>query len=200
MCELLFVHEQKKNNNLVSTNRKLETLKGTNAAHAQSLTNETIKRLFIDEMSDERLPTFVDHVDNLFRIAWEQHYSNFQPNTPLVDDDTMLSFYNLIENTFPTHFLSIQSLMFGRRHHEPARAQKKGNLRKRHILVHYFFCLIRERDYHHLMHWAMVSTIALHYRGADAKSYRQCVARGSTTDVHVALEKLDDIYKSTQPH
>ncbi len=200
MCELLLAHEQKKNYALVSTNKKLESLRGTTAIHAQQLTYATIKRLFLDKMSDERLPKFVEHVDKTFYNAWEQHYSNFQSNTPLVDDDTMLGFYTLIERTLPTHFLSIQSLMFSRRHEEPARAQRRIHLRKKHMLVHYSFSLLRERDSRHLTHWAMVSTIALHYCGADAKSYRKCVARGSTTDLHFALDNLEKIYTATETH
>ncbi len=103
----------------------------------------------------------------------------------------------MIENTFPSHFLSLKSIVYAKRDDEPARAKKQYNLDKRYVLVHYFFCLLREQNRHHPIHWAIVATIALHYRGADTVTYRNSHGRAFTIDLHLALEKLDEIHTST---
>ena len=60
-----------------------------------------------------------------------------------------------------------------------------------------FFCLLRERDRHNLVHWALVATVALHYRGVDANSYRNGRGRSWSLDLQIAMEMLEEIYQST---
>ena len=122
-------------------------------------------------MTDERLPAFVAYVDTIYYNAWVNHYSGFQPNTPLLDTAMLNDIYKRLESSFPMHLGSLRSMMFGKRAHQPKRATSLYNLDKQHVLVHYFFCLLCERDRHHLIYWAMVGTIALHYRGADTASF-----------------------------
>ncbi len=197
MCELLLVHEQKKNNSLTSTIRQMQTLHNATSLQWQQFNSDAIATSFRDEMNDHRLPTFVAFVDQCYRNGWEQHYTNFNPNTPLLDSATLLHFHQMIETNFPTHFTSLKSIIYAKRANEPARAKTQYNLDKRHILVHYFFCLLREQNRHHLIHWAIVSTIALHYRGADANTYRNSHGRAFTIDLPLALDKLDEIFTST---
>jgi hypothetical protein len=197
MCELLLVHEQKKNESLNRTIRQMQASIDATSLQTQRLNNDVIVNSFKQEMNDHRLPKFVEHVDKLYRKAWEHHYSNFNPNTPLIDSATLLNFHQIIESEFPTHFISLKTIIYAKRAEEPARAKKQYNLDKRYILVHYFFCLLREQNRHHLIHWAIVGTIALHYRGADSVTYRNSHGRAFTIDLHHALEKLDDIYTST---
>jgi hypothetical protein len=98
----------------------------------------------------------------LYHDAWIDHYSNFQPNTPLLNNNAIIELYQRFEATFPTHHACIKTMMYGKRLHESGRAISKYNLEKRNIMVHHFFTLLRERDRHHLVHWALVSTVALH--------------------------------------
>ena len=48
-----------------------------------------------------------------------------------------------------------------------------------------------------MIHWAMVSSIALHYRGVDSKCYRKTLGRASSADLSVAITKVDEIFTAT---
>jgi hypothetical protein len=48
-----------------------------------------------------------------------------------------------------------------------------------------------------MIHWAMVTTIALHFKGVDDKCYRKTLGRASTADLNVAITKLDEIFTAT---
>ena len=91
----------------------------------------------------------------------------------------------------------MKSIIYGKRSHQSGRASTNYNLEKRNVLVHYFFCLLRERDRRKLVHWALVATIALHFRGIDANAYRNGLGRAWSLDLQTAMEMLDEIYIST---
>jgi hypothetical protein len=177
----------------------METLNIANVNANNALQSDFMKNSLQDEMTDHRLPRFAEYVDSCYRDAWVQHYSNFQANTPLLNINALLEFYVSIETLFPLHFLSLSSILWSKRSHEPARAQSQHITNKKNILVHYFFCLVREQDTHHLIHWAMVSTIALHYRGIDSTSYRNSMGRSFTADLPSSLDRLEEIYEATAP-
>ncbi len=200
MCEVLLAHHEKKNEYLLAQlrdSRDENTQLLRQSEHVVDVYNANVLQ---DEMTDHRLPQFVRNVDKMYYDAWVDHYSPFHPNTPLVLNTQMIDIYKTIESTFPCHFRSLVSIMFGKRSNEPKRANTKYNLDKRHVLVHYFFCLLRERDRHHLIHWALVATVALHYRGADNSFFRNHLGRASTMDVRVAFEKLEGIFVETAPN
>jgi hypothetical protein len=66
-------------------------------------------------------------------------------------------------------YAALQLMLLGKRSKEATRVNTRHNQEKLQTIVHYFLCLIRNRDKHHMTHWAMVTTIALHYRGIDNK-------------------------------
>jgi hypothetical protein len=195
MCELLLAHNEKKVDYLAGQLRSLQNENSTLLRQSDHVINVYNENMLHDEMTDERMPQFAAYADNIYYNAWVHHCSGFQPNTPLLDDTQLSDVYKVIERNFPWHFRSLKSIMFGKRSNEPKRASTNYNQEKRHVLVHYFFCLIRERDRHHLLHWAMVATIALHYRGADSVSFRNHLGRAATVEVRVAIDKLDSIFE-----
>ncbi len=198
MRELLLAHNKKKMETIAKTKMVLER----DLAQQQSA-SDAIGQTFIDnqlrcKMTDNRLPSFVEWVDGLFKNTWVNHYSTFNPNTPLLPDESMVQIYTQLEAEFPFHYGSIRSLLFGSQSHQLARASDVYIFRKQLKVVHFFLSMIRERDKHHLIHWAMISTIALHFWGVDDKCYRKTLARSSSADVHVALCKLDELYMGSE--
>ncbi len=75
MCELLLVHEQKKNDALHRTIRQMQASNDPTSVQTQRLNNDVIVNSFKQEMNDHRLPKFVEYVDKLYRNAWEQRNS-----------------------------------------------------------------------------------------------------------------------------
>jgi len=189
MCELLLAHNEKKNEHLTRQLRNLQNDYSKIQRQSEHVTNICNANILRDEMTDKRLPEFTACADTIYYNAWVHHYSDFQPNTPLLDSASLIDNYKTIESTFPMHMGSLKSMMFGKRSNQPKQANSQYNLDKRHVLVHYFFCLLRERDRHHLIHWAMVGTIALHYRGADTASFRNTLGRAATIDLTIAFDK-----------
>jgi hypothetical protein len=198
MCEILLVHEKKKTEHLSRIIRQLENENLRLLTDSHHVTNMYIANSLHSEMTDNRLPEVTTYVDKHYYDAFVVHYSDFQRNAPLMDRAILIEFNQMIERTFPIHYSVLKSIIFGKRSHEPARANKQYNLDKRYSILHFFFCLVRERDNHQLTHWAMVATIAFHYRGVNAVAYRNSLGRSYTTDLQVALDKLDDIFVSTE--
>jgi len=48
-----------------------------------------------------------------------------------------------------------------------------------------------------MIHWAMVTTIALHFKGVYDKCYRKTLGRALTADLNTAITKLDEIFTAT---
>jgi hypothetical protein len=197
LTELLLAFERKKNDQLLKTIRLLERDNSTALQATNHLSLDFIHNQMKAEMTNNRLPEFCTYADKIYRDAWIDHYSDFHPNTPLLSNTAIIEIYQRIEVTFPMHHVCMKSMMYGKRSHEPQRANSKYNLEKRNIMVHYFFCFLRERDRHHLVHWALVTTIALHYRGIDGNSYRNGPGRACSLELYTAFEILDSIYNST---
>ncbi len=200
MCELLLSHNERKVDYLSGQLRNVQNENSALLCQSKHVTDVYNDNMMQAEMTDEQLPQFAGYVDNIYYNAWVDHYIGFHPNTPLLDNSKLIDVYKLIEGTFPCHYRALRSVMYGKRSNEPKRANTKYNQDKRHVLVHYFLCLIREHDRHQLLHWAMVATVVLHYRGADNSSFRNHVGRAATIDFKVALEKLDTIFEERAPN
>jgi hypothetical protein len=67
-------------------------------------------------------------------------------------------------------------------------------------VVHFFLSILREQDNLHMINWAMVTTMALQFKGVDATCYRKTLGRASTADLNVAITKLDEIFTATSEH
>ncbi len=138
---MLLAYERKKNDQLVRT---LRLLKHENS-HANPTTNnlseDFINNLMKAEMTDAdvRVPDFCAYADNIFKEAWISHYSDFNPNTPLLSHGAILEMHQKIEAAFPMHHACLKSMIYGKCSHQASRANTKYNLEKRDVLVHYFF-------------------------------------------------------------
>ncbi len=197
LSELLLSYERKKNEQLAKTIKSLERECSNAVVTTNHLSEDFINLQLKAEMTDTRVPEFSTYADNVYKEAWTSHYSDFNPNTPLLSTSAMIQMHDTIESTFPMHYACLKSMIYGKRSHEPQRARTHYNLEKRNVLVHYFFCLLRERDRHNMVHWALVATVALHYRGIDANAYRNGNGRSWSLDLKIAMDMLEDIYKRT---
>ncbi len=197
LSELLLAYERKKNDKLTKTLQILERNNSIAMQATHHLSQDFIHNQMKEEMTDNRLPEFCTYADKIYHDAWIQQYSDFNPNTALLCNSAIIEMHQRLETTFPIHHASMKSIIYGKRSHEPGRALSNYNLEKRNVLVHYFFCFLRERDRHKLPHWALVATVALHYRGVDANSYRSGLGRAWSLELRTAMEMLDDIYHTT---
>ncbi len=193
MCELLLAHNEKKNEYLTRQLRHLESSISNLRQQSKHVTDAYNANLLRNKMTDERLPEFIAYVNTIYYNAWVRHNSDFQPNTPLLDSAIWNEIYKRVESTFPIHLGTVKSMMFGKQSNESKRANSQYNLDKRHVMVHYFFCFLRKRDWHHLIYWATGGTVALHYCGADTASFWNTLGRAATIDLAVAFDKLDVI-------
>ena len=196
--ELLLGLERKKNEALTKSHTAFERQASAKLSATESMVRSFNLAQLKGEMEDDRLPQFAEDADRAYSNALLHHYKNFTTNTPLLGDEILTAIYNRIKSLFPMHFTCLHSMLYGKRSLEPARVTSPNNLRKQFMLVHYFFCLMRERDNHHMPHWAMIATIALHYRGVDSKCYRNTHMKSSTINIATALGKMDEIFEKTE--
>lgn len=195
--ELLLAHNRKKIDAVSKSNRALQRDYLLQQRTSEALTQSYLDNQYYLEMTDDRLPTFVQYADGLFYDAFVSHYSNFNCNVALLTDETMIAIHNQVEREFPMHYKALHSFMHGKRSHQPARSSPSYLLRKKLKVVHFFLTMIRERDRRHMIHWAMVTTIALHFKGVDDKCYRNTLDRASSADLKVSITKLNEIWAAT---
>ncbi len=147
VIELMSFYNAYKDDNqyLLRQLRDAQSENSTLLRESEHVTNIYNSNILRDKMTDKRLPEFNAYADTIYYNAWVDHYSGFQPNAPLLDSAILNNIYKTVESTFPMHMGSLRSMMFGKRSTQPKRANTQYNLNKRHVLVHYFFCLLRER-------------------------------------------------------
>ena len=197
--ELRLVYEQKKSADLEKQIKKLQANATKDAMRNEQLTSSYIKSALTNEIESSRLTEFAHLFDKKYYDAWVDHYSNFQSNNRLLPEETSKSICDTIEKLFPFHYMSLKTVIFGKRAQEPARAKLPGNIKKMKDLPHRFLAMIRERNPHLLVHWAMVSSIAMYYKGVCMKYTRSFIFKPCTTMLKTAFTKLDKIYEATLP-
>ena len=194
--ELQLAHEQKKSAHL---EHRVQKLNETRIMENGQLAAEFIHNALKDELESSRLTEFAKSVDKVYYNGWLDHYRNLQSNVRLLPSDTANRIYEGIKQFFPFNFTSLQSTMFGQRSHEPARAKTDGYAKKMRNLTHHFLAMIRERDPHLLVHWALVGTIALFFKNVCLKHARNFIMKPCTTTIQTAFDKLDALYEATLP-
>ena len=118
--ELLLYHNRNKSELLSKHYKALEREYSLHRTSSEKMTQSFIANQSRLEMTDDRFPSFVDSVDRIFHDGWVRHYSDFNTNTPLLADKTMIQIYDHIEKLFPMYHRSIHSILFGVRSHQPA--------------------------------------------------------------------------------
>jgi hypothetical protein len=194
--ELQLAHEQKKSAHL---EHRVQKLNETRIMENGQLAAEFIHNALKDELESSRLTEFAKSVDKVYYNGWLDHYRNLQSNVRLLPSDTANRIYEGIKQFFPFNFTSLQLTMFGQRSHEPARAKTDGYAKKMRNLTHHFLAMIRERDPHLLVHWALVGTIALFFKNVCLKHARNFIMKPCTTTIQTAFDKLDALYEATLP-
>jgi hypothetical protein len=117
--ELLLYHNRNKSELLSKHYKALEREYSLHQTSPEKMTQSVIANKSRLEMTDDRFPSFVDcSVDRIFHDG----YSDFNTNTPLLPDQTMIEIYEQIKKLFPMHHRPIHSILFGVRSHQPARA------------------------------------------------------------------------------
>ena len=92
----------------------------------------------------------------------------------------------------------LQSLIFGKRAHEPRNLDLGWYKDKKRALTNQFLSLVRVRNPTYLIHWAVVGTMSMNASGVKARTFRNPVLRSFSAHPRVAFRKLDEIYESTR--
>ena len=103
-------------------------------ANCKSNTEKNLKHLDVnaeakisikEELTQNRLTSFAYRVNREYHDALVNHYSGFQANNRLMDENLHSRIYELVEKSFPLHFSVMQSLIFSERAHEAKRSRKR---------------------------------------------------------------------------
>jgi hypothetical protein len=152
------------------------------------------------DTTTKALHLFAVDVDNKFHQCWVNHYSGFSLFEKLVHDDIFNDIFHDMEKKFKLHFSVLQSIVFGgRRAHQPNMISKPSYGDKKHKMVNHFLALIRSRNPHLLVHWALVMTMAMYSRGVTENAIRSKTIKSFTVSLKVAFQYLDKIYHETTP-
>ena len=151
-----------------------------------------------EELANNRLETFTYKVNREYNNATIKHYSGFQANDRLLDEDIHFRIYELVEKSFPLHFCVLQSLIFSERAHQPKRSKKKGYKAKQLALVNEFCALVRIRFPGHLLDWAVVGTMAMWAKGVPMKYHRNSHLKAFSCKEKTAFKHLDKIWSKTK--
>ena len=205
MLELKLEFEKHKttilNTKLSKATKKLNAISMTvDEQHEQTQQNhlQEYQTALEDELADTRIQNFALETDRLYEDAWHGHYKNFQPNTRLLSESVADRIFNLIREQFPLHFLVLQSLIFPKRAHQPARRVTQGYKDKKKALSNHFCSLVRVRNPSYLIHWAMVGTLAMWGKGMQLKLYRNPVLKAFSAGIVTTFKYLDKIYDDTR--
>lgn len=117
----------------------------------------------------------------------------------LVSDDTYIKLYDKIADLFPLHAYAMLNISVRNVFWEPARRNDNTLASKKKAIVMYFFALCRARNKDHMIHWAMVETLALFGKGISQSTTRSDAGKNFTCKLERALQKVDAIYNKCQP-
>ncbi|EJK75331.1 hypothetical protein THAOC_02945, partial [Thalassiosira oceanica] len=119
------------------------------------------------ELDGGSLNAFALRTDMKYKEAWLRHYSNpFQSlGRILGSDDIADSIVEDIRDSFPKHYAVLVSLFFSKRSHEPVNKAKPSYKERMRSLATHFLAIVRVRNPHHLMHWAITGTMAMFHAG-----------------------------------
>jgi hypothetical protein len=100
------------------------------------------------EIQSSALQLFVFEVDQLYKLAIQQHYNSFHfVNEPLLPFSTKALLYEEMSNRFPMHCAGLDSICTAEWNHcanNPLTIQKKQNV----VLFHFFtLCWQQNKDY-----------------------------------------------------
>jgi hypothetical protein len=162
-----------------------------NATKASTLQADTYVDELRLEIQSSALELFVFEVDQLYKLAIQQHYNSFHfVNEPLIPVATKDLLYNKMCTRFPMHSAVLESICTTERNlranNPPAVAKKKNT-----ILFHFLtLCWQRNKDY--LVHWSMMETLAYEAKGIPAMATSLAVERRYATSANHAFAVLDD--------
>ena len=179
---------------LISVKKKSAALKNAKDADVNAEARLSIG----EELANNRLETFAYKVNREYQNALINHYSGFQANDRLLNEDNHLQVYELVEQMFPLHFCVLKSLIFSKRAHQPKRSKSKGYKAKQLALVNQFCALVRIRFPGHLLDWAVVGTMAMWGKGVQMKYHRNTYLKAFTCVVKIAFKHLNKIWSKTK--
>ncbi|EJK69931.1 hypothetical protein THAOC_08767 [Thalassiosira oceanica] len=123
------------------------------------------------ELDSGSLAAFAQRTDQKYKEAWIRHYSNpFQGLGRLLGSDKVAdSIVEDIKVSFPKHYAVLVSLFFSKRSHQPANRAKLSYKERMRSLATHFLAIVRVRNPHHLMHWAITGTMAMFHAGIPGR-------------------------------
>ena len=198
--ELLLAYERAKNAVLANelANARKEIHRQSSANHVDDM--NYIQQYLDLETTNTSLQLFAHEVDNKYRQCWIDHYSGFSTFEKLVSGDIVDGILAEMEKRFKIHFTVLQSIVFrGRRAHQPSMMSRATYRDKQRNMLNHFLAMIRSRNPHLLVHWALLMTMAMYSRGVSENAIRSKTIKSYTVSLKVAFKYLDRIYNDTTP-
>ena len=148
-------------------------------------------------MSTNKLSMFAYTVNKEYNNAWIEHYSDYQSHEALLSLRSNDIIYELIKYDFPVHFHALRSIIFGKFSGWASMKKKKHYIQRQQSLVNHFCALIRVRNPHFLIDWAMMGTTSMSAKGMQTNIYRSSALKSFSCTLKTAFRHLDAIHAST---
>jgi hypothetical protein len=169
-----------------------------NSTKATNLEADTYVDKLRMEIQSSALELFVFEVDQLYKLAIQQHYNAFHfVNKPLTPIATKAMLYDEMSTRFPMHCAVLESICTTERNHRsnnPPAVQKKNNT----VLFH-FLTLCRQRNKDYLCHWSMIDTLVYEAKGFPAMATSLAVERRIATSPNHAFGVCSTIIWIKEP-
>jgi hypothetical protein len=136
---------------------------------AQKTQNTTLKADgYLDKLRQEiqssALELFVTKVNNLYKVAIQQHYNSFHfINEPLLPTTTKAKLFDILSTCFPMHCSVLESICTTDCNlcaNNPPTISKKQN-----VVLFHFLTLCRQGNKDYLCHLSMIETLAYKAKG-----------------------------------